>query len=95
MNSQSIAYIHTDVDEDVDYGYRCGKSSEWLRRHFRGILIGCGGYTPATASTAIAQGAFEPAGFGRFLLANPDLVSRVRHGLLFKKYNRRVFENLR
>lgn len=95
MNARPIAYVHTGIDDDIDYDYLGGKSTAFLRRHFDGTLIGCGSYTPDTASMALAQVRFDLAAFGRLFLANADLVAKVRSAAALTPYSRQVFEALR
>ncbi|SFS53357.1 alkene reductase [Paenibacillus sp. BC26] len=51
---------------------------ELVRKRWRGALIGVGGLTPSSASDAIHAGVIDLAAFGKPLLANPDLVQRLR-----------------
>lgn len=95
MNERPIAYMHTGVDEDEHYDYLEGTSNQFMRRHFKGALVGCGGYSPETASRAIAAGTFDLVAFGRLFLANADLVERVRTAEHLAPYTRQTFEDLR
>ncbi|SEP81288.1 2,4-dienoyl-CoA reductase [Devosia sp. YR412] len=95
MNARPIAYLHTGVDEDIHYDYLGGTSNAFLRRHFHGFLIGCGGYDPQTAAEQVRHGNFDLAAFGRLFLANPDLVTKVKGGQAWTPYSRQVFEDLR
>lgn len=95
LRTRPVAYVHTGVDDDVPYDYLGGRSTDFLRRHYEGPLIGCGGYTPETSSEAVKAGRFDLAAFGRLFLANADLVSRVRNGAPLNSYTRQTYEDLR
>ncbi|OZI64014.1 alkene reductase [Bordetella genomosp. 1] len=67
-----IAYLHAS-----DLGPAAFQRD--LRKTFGGAFMLAGGYTPASASAAIAAGAADLVAFGRPYIANPDLVARIRH----------------
>ena len=48
------------------------------REHFNGVLMLNGGFTQASAETAIASGLADLISFGRPFIANPDLVARFQ-----------------
>jgi len=95
MNTRPIAYMHTGVDDDVVYDYLGGTSNAFMRRHYQGVLIGGGGYTPETAAPLVAAGQLDLAAFGKLFLANPDFVDRVRSSTPLEPYTRNTFEDLR
>lgn len=95
MNKRPIAYMHTGVDDDEVYEYLGGTSNAFMRRHYNGVLIGGGGYTPETASPLVAEGVLDLAAFGKLFLANPDLVNRVRTSTKLEPYTRNTYEDLR
>lgn len=68
LNDRDLAYLHLAVIEDQPF----------VRAHYHGTLIGCGGYTPQSASHAVSAGHVDLVAFGRLMVANPDLVSKVR-----------------
>lgn len=51
-----------------------------LRRAFKGTYVANGGYTPARAAAAVAEGRVDFVSFARLFLANPDLPARIRSG---------------
>ena len=89
-----IAYVHTGVVADEPVHYLQGTSSQFLRRHWAGTLIGNGGYTVQTAGGQIAAAAFELVAFGKLFIANPDLVQRIRDGVEPAPYTRAVLDTL-
>jgi N-ethylmaleimide reductase len=64
-------------------------------KHFRslydGVLIGAGGFTPATGSDAVKNGAYDMIAYGRWFLSNPDLPDRIRSGADLNVYERKSF----
>lgn len=80
LNTRSIAYVHAAIVNDAIYDELCGRSTDFLRRHYRGTVIGNGAYTPERAAESIAEGRFDLASFGKLFIANPDLVVRLRDG---------------
>ncbi len=80
LEARGLAYLHMGVFDDTQRFPELDGSgaSEFLRAHYRGTLVGNGGYTPETAKDAIEAGRFDLVAFGRALVANPDLVARLR-----------------
>ena len=92
---RGIAYIHNGiVDDGIVYDYLEGTSGVFLRRHWRGTLIGNGGYGPAEAASAIAAGRFDLIAFGRLFIANPDLPQRLSAGAGLRPYERAILDTL-
>jgi 2,4-dienoyl-CoA reductase-like NADH-dependent reductase (Old Yellow Enzyme family) len=88
----AIAYVHTGIVDDKTYPYLGGTSTEWLRRHWPGTLIGNGAYTPQTAADSIRDNRCDLMAFGRLFLANPDLVARLKSGTQLAEYSRAVLD---
>ena len=94
LHKRPIAYVHTGIVDDDPVPYLGGTSSKWLRRHWRGTLIGNGGYTPDAAAAHIAAGAFDLIAFGRAFIANPDLVERIADRKPLQAYSRELLDSL-
>jgi len=62
-----------------------------FRKIYKGKVIGAGGFTPITANKAIQDGDYDGIAMGRWWIANPDFVKRIRKGLPLNKYNRKLF----
>lgn len=81
LDDLGIAYLHTV--EGLP-GHRMAVEGErvtpHMRKVFRRTLITNGGYTRPLADLAIQAGEADAISFGISYLANPDLVSRLRHG---------------
>ncbi|MFM9889437.1 MAG: alkene reductase [Rickettsiales bacterium] len=81
LDALGIAYLH--VVEGLP-GHRMHAEGErvtpHLRKAFTRTLIANGGYDAPLANAALAAGEADAVSFGITFLANPDLVSRLRHG---------------
>lgn len=80
MQALGIAYVH--VVEGLP-GHRMFGAGERVTPHirnaFRGMLIANGGYDASLGNAAIAATEADAISFGMMFIANPDLVSRLRH----------------
>ena len=94
LSSRTLAYVHSGVVDDDPYDYLGGTSTEFLRRYYRGVLVGNGGFTPDAAAQHIATGRFDLIAFGKLFLANPDLVTKIRDGSPLLPYSRDLLELL-
>ena len=92
---------NADYDEPVlPASLTGGAASELISLHaaaralWPGQLIGVGALTPERADRAIVDGEIDVAAFGRALIANPDLVSRVRAARPLEPYRPEMLETL-
>lgn len=82
LNDRKLAYVHTGIfDDAMTFDYLDGSAGAFLRKHYEGILIGNGSYSTERAASAIDNNEFDLAAIGRPLIANPDLVAKVKDGL--------------
>jgi N-ethylmaleimide reductase len=68
---------------DFDYGA--------LRERFSGTYIANNGYTPELAEETLAAGRADLIAFGKLILANPDLVERLRRDAGFNEPDKATF----
>ncbi|WP_375056584.1 alkene reductase [Zobellella sp. DQSA1] len=95
LERRELAYLHLGVfDDSLSFDFLGGRASEYLRRQYRGTLIGVGGLTPETASESLVQGRFELAAIGRPFIANPDYVSRVKQAEPLVEYHQDMLAEL-
>lgn len=78
LNERDFAYVHimfplfqAPIEVDI---------ASFVRQHYAGPLILAGGFDRERGNDAIVEGKADLIGFGRPLLANPDLVERFRRG---------------
>lgn len=78
LNKLELAYIH--VIEGATQGPRefLGFDFEALHKEFNGPWMVNNGYTRELAIEAISKGQADLVAFGRFYIANPDLVERFK-----------------
>ncbi|MDM0116125.1 hypothetical protein QTI66_28550 [Variovorax sp. J22R133] len=81
LDSLQAAYLHfADMNgwfgaPDLD------KILAVLRPNFRGVLVANGGIDSEQASGLVQRGDVQMVAFGRFAMANPDLVERLQRGV--------------
>jgi len=79
LNQRPVAYVHVAAfDANERYDYLGGRPLDYVRRHYHGLIIGCGGFTAGMAEESLEKQQVDMVAFGRSFIANPDLVSRVR-----------------
>ena len=80
LEKRNLAFLHLGIfDDNLEFDYLDGQASSYLRAHYRNTLVGVGGYTAETASTAIADNKFDLIAIGRPFIANPDYVNKVKN----------------
>ena len=95
LNRLGLAYIHAGIiDDSTNFDYLGGRVTDFLRRHYQGVLVGNGGYTPRTAALALEESRFDLAAIGRLSIANPDLIGKIRDGGPFEEYDVEMLETL-
>ncbi|TPX61785.1 hypothetical protein SpCBS45565_g07153 [Spizellomyces sp. 'palustris'] len=95
LNKYNLAYVHLvepriggNQDEpNVSHA----RQLQPLRDIYRGNLMVAGGYLKENADEAIQSGYADLVAFGRWYLANPDFVERLRKDLPLNKYHRPTF----
>jgi 2,4-dienoyl-CoA reductase-like NADH-dependent reductase (Old Yellow Enzyme family) len=76
-----IAYVNACSDNDAkDTGTLGMRVSEFVRTHYSGTVIAGGSYSIDEAEMALKEKRFSLIYWGRMLLANPDLVTRLEDG---------------
>lgn len=87
LNKQGIAYIHiAEVDWD-DAPDTPESFKQNLRKAFNQCIILAGKYNPEKAQQALEQGYADMIAFGRPFVANPDLVTRIKHQYPLAEHN--------
>lgn len=80
LSALGIAYLHVVEPFAGHFMYSEGERvTPHIRNVFTGTLIANGGYTKPMANTMIKNADIDAISFGIMFLANPDLVSRLRH----------------
>jgi N-ethylmaleimide reductase len=95
LNHFDLAYLHL-IEPRVGgsittHPEKDATAAQQLRPIFKGKLIAAGGFKPATAEVAVAEGLLDAVSFGRYFVSNPDLVRRIREHLPLNEYDRETF----
>ncbi len=96
LNDVPIAYVHTgNFDDSVEFK-ELGKQTmtAFIRSHYRGTLMACGGYSIERAEAGIANNEFDLIALGRPFIANPDLIHRLKHAKPLADYETDMLTNL-
>lgn len=89
LNKLNICYVHLGAFSDhYTFDYLGGsKASEYIRKHYKGTFVSCGGYTPKSASQAIKNKEADLIAIGRPLIANPDYIKKAKEGKELEEYD--------
>jgi N-ethylmaleimide reductase len=97
LSQRRIAYLHliegrgSEIGLTDDLHAGALNNAQLFRSRFNGPLISAAAYTPATAAETVGKGQADAIAFGRFFIANPDLVERIAGGFLLNAYDRSTF----
>ena len=92
LNRVGLAYLHV-VEPAAGDPVPAGEVPDigFLRKLWRGALMGNKGYDLARANAGIREGSADLISFAALFLANPDLPARLRRGGPFNPPNRKTF----
>ena len=77
LNRKHLAYLHlSHMGEPIKEKFDLWKD---IRKKYNGNLMLCGDFTKETAEKAIQDGSADLIAFGRYFIANPDLVNRLKN----------------
>lgn len=100
MNQFPLAYLllteprwssRDDGNPATDKGFLKPLTNGKYRKIYHGTLMAAGGFTPASAAKAVADGTYDLVAFGRWYISNPDLVAKIKHGSDLTVYERETF----
>ena len=90
LSTLSLAYVHTgNFDDKKTFAELDNQTmTAFMRKHYQGTLIACGGYDFQEANNAIAEKQFDLVALGRPFIANPNLIVQLQqHEEIFKYDN--------
>jgi N-ethylmaleimide reductase len=95
LNKFGLAYLHI-IEPRIKGSYEVGEDLEpvasvHLRKIFKGTIIAAGGFNREDAEAIIEKGNADLVAFGRYFVANPDLVKRLRNDIPLNPYDRETF----
>jgi 2,4-dienoyl-CoA reductase-like NADH-dependent reductase (Old Yellow Enzyme family) len=94
LNKQALSYVHTGMFDDSPIDYLNGTVTQYLRKHYQGIVIASGSYSANSGADMIIKGDADLLAIGRPLIANPDYVKRVRSSQPLTDYNEAMLTEL-
>lgn len=94
LNNYTLTYVHTGMFEDGYYDHLGGSVTQYIRSHYSGTVIACGGYSEDTGRETILKGDANLIAIGRPLIANPDYVEKVRNLKPLKAYEVEMLNTL-
>ena len=96
LNTRKLAYLHGGIfDDSMRFASLGNKTtSEYLREHFSGTLVGVGSYDYDSAKTAINDNKFDLIAIGRPFIANPDYVSKIANNEPLVAYDESMLAEL-
>lgn len=89
LNDLSIAYVHTGNFNDSKTFPELNNQTmtAFIRSHYEGTLIACGGYNLQSGEKGIIQNDFDLVAIGRPFIANPDFIKLSENNLPLQEYN--------
>ncbi|WP_295999276.1 alkene reductase [Rugamonas sp.] len=97
LDKLNLAYLHlieprvfgNETNESKDQ--KIPVAAQLIRKHYKGLIIAAGGFTPESAAQIIEAGDADLVAFGRHFISNPDLPARIRAKAQLAAYNRDTF----
>lgn len=95
LQQRRLAYVHTGIfDDSTHFDYLGSTATAFLRQHYLGTLIACGGYTPEKAEQWLLEKHCDLVAIGRPFIANSDYVEKVRRGEPLKPFSESLLTTL-
>jgi len=97
LSRRRISYLHliegrgSEIGLTDDLHEGALNNAQLFRAGFNGPLLSAAAYTPSTAAETVENGRADAIAFGRFFIANPDLVARIAGGFPLNAYDRSTF----
>jgi 2,4-dienoyl-CoA reductase-like NADH-dependent reductase (Old Yellow Enzyme family) len=80
-----------NFDPATDPTFTLPVRNAWAREVYKGTIIGSSSFLPASAEQALRDGTYDAIAFGRWFIANPDLVERFRKQQTLNIYDTSTF----
>jgi N-ethylmaleimide reductase len=97
LGKLDMAYLHlieprvSGNETNTGIDQKTPVAAQLIRRHYKGVIIAAGGFTPESAAAIVAAGDADLVAFGRHFISNPDLPERIRVQAPLTHYNRDTF----
>lgn len=79
---------------NADYFKTSGRVVRMARPQWKGILMGGASLTPEQASSEISEGLLDMITWGRFVLANPDFITKLKDNRPLTEFSREMLGQL-
>ena len=86
LNERELAYIHKGMYDDYVVPHLEGTTTQFIRKHYQGNIIACGGYNAETGLEVIEKGEADLIAIGRPFIANHDLIKRLTNNEPVEQY---------
>lgn len=87
LNQYDLAYVHTGMFDDSYQEHLKSTVTHYIRQHYHGSVIACGGYNSESARKALLNDDADLVAIGRPLIANPDYVEKTRQNINLTPYD--------
>jgi len=94
LNDCSLTYVHTGMYEDIHQEQLGGTVTQYIRNHYKGVVIANGGYDAESGRQALLKGDADLIAIGRPLIANPNYVEKVRNNEPLKAFHTELLNEL-
>lgn len=95
LSEKNIAYVHTGVfDDSMEFDYLGGSATSFLKKHFNGVVIASGSYSPEKANESIGEDKFDLIAIGRDIISNPDYVEKLTNQRELTEYTEAMLTEL-
>ena len=95
LNKRNIAYVHSAIIDDKEYiDYLDANVTEFLKRHYKGVVIANGSYTPKEADDLIKNNNANLVSFSRAFIANHDFIKKLEKNVEIINYNPSMLDEL-
>ncbi len=94
LNEYQLAYVHTGIFEDANNTFWGGTVTQYIRTHYRGMVIANGGYDANSAAKTIEDGDADLVAIGRAFIANPDYIEKVKSNQTITPYDESMLASL-
>jgi N-ethylmaleimide reductase len=91
-----LAYVHTgNFDDSVQFPELGDKTmTQFIREHYQGQVMACGGYDLARAEQGVMANQFDLVAMGKPFIANPELIHKFEHHHELTAYESSMLETL-
>lgn len=96
LEKRGLAYVHTGVVNDKEYiNYLKSNVTGFLKKHYKGVIMANGSYTPKEANNLIKEEKANFVSFSRAFIANSDLVKKLNNNEKLKDYDNSLLDELK